>query len=78
MAYHDKKVETVMFEVCSSLEQRYPEYRQEFQGLIRDVLLLEREHAIARINIVQKISEKIAALGIRLHHANRRAAGEPL
>ena len=63
MAHNDKKIISVLKEGIENIPKRYKGYNKEIMGLVGDVLLLERDHQISRIDIVKKISDKINASG---------------
>jgi hypothetical protein len=73
MAYNDKKIVEILLENCKSIESRCPGYREEMQDLLAEVLKLEREHALARMNIAAKIADQVNALGMVLYRARQKS-----
>lgn len=67
MAYNDKKIVSVLIEECDDIEERCKGYRSELKSLLADVLKLEREHAISKLNITQKIGDQVNTVGMFLH-----------
>lgn len=74
MAYNDKKILQVLLGELKKVPERCEGYRGEFAHLLGDVLNLERDHAIARTNVVKKISDEVNTLGMFLYKS--RAASE--
>ena len=66
MAFNDKKIAKVLVAECTKVPDRCKGYREEVTDLLADVLNLEREHAIGRINIAQKIGDQINTVGMFL------------
>jgi len=69
MAYNDRRIVSILLEECCAVDERFPGYRDEMKKLVAEVLSLEREHAIARINISQKIANQVNTLGVDLHRS---------
>ena len=67
MAYNDRKILDVLLHELSEMPERYDGYREDMTHLLTEVLKLEREHALARINIVQQISDQVNTVGMSLH-----------
>lgn len=57
----------IIMHELDDVEERCPGYKDDLSHLLGDILLLEREHTIGRINIVQKIADKINTLGMDLY-----------
>ena len=67
MAYNDRKILDVLLHELSAMPERYHGYREDMTHLLIEVLKLEREHTLARINIVQRISDQVNTVGMSLH-----------
>lgn len=67
MAYNDRKILGVLKDEIGNVPDRCEGYRDDLKHLIGDVLILEHEHAISKINIVQKIANQVNTVGINLH-----------
>ena len=63
MAHNDKKIISVLIEGMDNIPNRSKGYKMEMKELVTEVLLLEREHQISKIDIVKKIADKINASG---------------
>lgn len=74
MAYNDRKVLSVLLEELGTVPERYDGYRADMTDLLTEVLNLEREHALARTNIVKRIGDQVNAVGMSLHKAGHRAS----
>jgi hypothetical protein len=72
MAYNDQKIVGVLMEEFERLPVRCAGYRKEMMELLVEVLSLEREHAIARINITKRIGDKVNSVGQFLHRERSR------
>lgn len=75
MAYNDHKIVKILLEQCDSLDERFPGYRRDMKHLAAEVLNLEREHAISRINITQKIADHVNTLGMDLFRSSKDGVG---
>lgn len=73
MAYNDRKILQVLLGELAKMPERCNGYREELSHLLGDVLNYEREHAIARTNVVKKIADQINTVGMFLH---RNRAGD--
>lgn len=71
MAYNDRKIVKILMEQCQTLDERFPGYRKDMKDLLVEVLNLERTHAISRMNITQKIGDRVNTLGMDLYKAER-------
>lgn len=67
MAYNDKKILQVLVGELSQVPERCEGYREELGHLLGDVLNFEREHTIARTNIVKKIADQVNTVGMMLY-----------
>lgn len=67
MAYNDKKILQVLIDECNKVPERCEGYRRDISHLLGDILTLERENAIARINIVKKITDQVNTAGMELY-----------
>jgi hypothetical protein len=67
MAYNDKKILDVLLGEIEAAPERCSGYRKGLLELLGDVLQAEREHAIARTNVVQEIGQRVNALAMYLH-----------
>jgi hypothetical protein len=63
MAHNDQKIISVLKEGMENIPDRCKGYKTEIKELVGDVLLLERENQISKIDIVKKIADKINASG---------------
>lgn len=73
MAYNDKKILQVLLGELGKVPERCEGYRDELGHLLGDVLTYEREHAIAKTNVVKKIADQVNTVGMFLH---KNRAGE--
>lgn len=67
MAYNDKKILNVLLGELEKVPERCEGYRDDMAHLLAEVLNIEREHAIARTNIVKKIADQVNTVGMSLH-----------
>ena len=67
MAYNDTKILQVLKDELSEVEDRCDGYKRELLHLLAEVLNLERDHMIARTNIVQKIADEVNTVGMFLY-----------
>lgn len=67
MAYNDKKILQVLLGELNKVPERCEGYREELGHLLGDVLNFEREHTIARTNVVKKIADQVNTVGMMLH-----------
>lgn len=74
MAYNDHKILNVLQDELTALPERYDGYRDDMTHLLTEVLKLEREHTLARINIVQKIGDQVNTVGMSLHKSYQAGA----
>ena len=71
MAYNDRKILEVLQGELAAMAERYDGYRDDMTHLLIEVLKLEREHTLTRINIVQKIGDQVNTVGKSLHKSNQ-------
>ena len=74
MAYNDHKILNVLRDGLAALPERYDGYRDDMTHLLTEVLKLEREHTLSRINIVQKIGDQVNTVGMSLHKSYQTGA----
>ena len=67
MAYNDRKILGVFLDELAAVPERYEGYRDDMTHLLTEVLKLEQEHAIKRIDIVKRISDQVNTVGMSLH-----------
>ena len=75
MSYNDKKIVEILLEQCKRITSRCPGYQDEMQFLLTEVLRLEREHDIGKINIASKIGDQINVLGMLVHKSQNKPKG---
>ena len=66
----------MLLDECKNIDERCLGYRATLIELVGDVLELEREHAIRKINIAQKIGDKVSAAGQYLYKKSNADASE--
>ena len=76
MAYNDKKILQVLLEELKEVPERSEGYRDDIAHLLGDVLNFEREHAIARINVVKRIADQVNTVGMDLHRSRSTLSAE--
>ena len=74
MAYNDRKILQVLLGELEDVPERCDGYREELGQLLGDVLNVERDHAIARTNVVKQIADQVNTVGMFLHR-NRPGGG---
>lgn len=74
MAYNDQKIPDVLLGELAAMPEHYDGYREDMTHLLAEVLNLEREHALARINIVQKIGDQVNTVGMSLYKSRQASA----
>ncbi len=67
MAFNDRKIVKILASQCGKTPERCEGYREEVTNLLADILNYEREHAIGRTNVVQKIGDQINTVGMFLY-----------
>ena len=73
MAYNDKKILGVLLAELAAMPERHEGYREDMTHLLTEVLNLEREHALARTNIVKRIGDQVNTVGMSLHKSRESA-----
>lgn len=73
MAYNDRKILEVLLREIKEVPERYKGYQDDLAHLLGDVLIYERDHAIMKKNVVQKIADQVNIVG-KLLHKNRGSA----
>ncbi len=71
MAYNDRKILGVLFKELAAVPEPYEGYREDMTHLLTEVLNLEQEHAIKRIDIVKRIGDQVNTVGMSLHKSRR-------
>ena len=71
MAYNDRKILGVLLGELADVPERCQGYRDDMTHLLTEVLNLEQEHAIKRIDIVKRIGDRVNTVGMSLHRARR-------
>ena len=74
MAYNDKKILQVLIGELNDAPERCDGYREELGHLLGDILNLERDHAISKIDISKKITDQVNTVGMFLYQ--NRPGGE--
>ena len=74
MAYNDRKILDVLQGELATMTERCDGYRDDMTHLLIEVLNLEREHALSRIKIVQKIGDQVNTVGMSLHKSRQASA----
>ena len=67
MSYNDKKIASILLEHCKKVAPRCPTYSDDMQQLLTEVLRLERDHAISRMNIAERIADQINTVGMQVY-----------
>lgn len=71
MAYNDRKILRVLLDELGAMPERYDGYREDMTHLLTEVLNLEREHALARTNVVKRIGDQVNTVGMSLHKSRQ-------
>ncbi len=74
MAYNDKKILQVLLGELRDVPERCEGYGEELGQLLGDILNFEREHTIAKTNVVNKISDQVNTIGMFLHKTRSASA----
>ena len=74
MAYNDRKILGVLLAELAAVPERYEDYREDMKHLLIEVLNLEQEHAIKRIDIVKRIGDQVNTVGMSLHKSRKENA----
>ena len=69
MAYNDRKILGVILDELAAVQERYEGYHDDIMHLLTEVLKLEQEHAIKRIDIVKRIGDQVNTVGMSLHRS---------
>ena len=72
MAYNDRKILAVLLDELAAVPERFEGYREDMTHLLTEVLNLEQEHAIKRIDIVKRIGDQVNTVGMSLHKSRRQ------
>jgi hypothetical protein len=75
MAYNDKKILGVLLGELQTVPDRCKGYREEVGQLLGDVLQAEREHSIAKTNVVKKIGDQVNTVAMWLYRERNQKAG---
>jgi hypothetical protein len=70
MAFNDKKILAVLTGELKSVPDRCDGYKEEVAHLIGDILNFERDHAISKTNVVQRIGDQINTVGMLVYKAS--------
>ena len=76
MAYNDRKILEVLKGELGGVPDRCDGYKDEIGHLLGDVLNFEREHTIAKTNVVKKIADQVNTIGMFLYKS-RSSSDEP-
>lgn len=68
MAYNDRKIIEVLREELDQVEEKYNGYKEDLYKVLKNILNLERQHALSRRNIVKDISSEINKVGMKLYN----------
>ena len=74
MAYNNRKILGVLLDELAALPERCEGYQEDMTHLLTEVLNLEQEHAIKRIDIVKRIGDQVNTVGMSLHKSRRKDA----
>ena len=72
MPLNEEKVIQILKEQTASIEDRYEGYSKKLFGTVAEIVMLEREHAIKRISIVERIKDKIELTAEDLYRADTK------
>ena len=75
MAYNDRKIVEVLRDQFEDVPERCDGYKEKLARLLVDVVHLERDHAIARRNVVKDIGDRINRVGMFLHQSRSASEG---
>ena len=67
MAYNDRKILGVLLAGLTAVPERHDGYRDDMTNLLTEVLNLEREHALKRMDIVKRIGDHVNTVGMSLY-----------
>lgn len=71
MAYNDRKILRVLLDELAAVPERCEGYREDMTHLLTEVLNLEQEHAIGRMDIVKRIGDQVNTVGMTLYESLR-------
>ena len=71
MAYNDRKILGVLLDELAAIPERCEGYREDMTHLLTEVLNLEREHALKRIDIVNRIGDQVNTVGLSLFRSQK-------
>ena len=74
MAYNDRKILGVLLDELAAIPERCEGYRDDMKHLLTEVLNLEREHAIKRIDVVKRIGDQVNTVGLSLYKSQQEDA----
>ena len=63
MPANDRKIVEIIFDEIDAIEERCPGYREELKETASDVITAERQNRVSRINIKQRVEDRINAVG---------------
>jgi hypothetical protein len=72
MAHNDRKILKILVDELKNVPERCNDYRKELSHLLGDVLNFERDHAIAKTNVVKKIVDQVNTVGMYLYKNRER------
>ena len=75
MPANDQKIVEIMFSEIDAVEDRCKGYHDKLKNAIADIITIEREHRVSRINIDQQVRDKINAVGTFLVAERSRSIG---
>lgn len=75
MAYKDDKVIGILLEQSSAIDERCEGYRDELKEAVADIIMLERRHKFAKINIAIQVGDVVGRVGTFLHSRSTAAKG---
>ena len=62
----------ILLQNADNVSERYDGYKEDFKNLLAEVVQAEREHQVARTNIVQKLADKIELAGQDLERESNK------
>jgi len=66
MPLNQNKIISIILEQCQDIEERCRGYHNEVLNVVAEILILESLHRTNKLNIQQKINDKINATGLFL------------
>ena len=61
MPLNDRKIITIIFNECKSIEERCDGYKEELLEVITEIIAAERQHRVHGTHIQKKITDKCNA-----------------